>query len=200
MADKEEELEDANRELSKLRSTPSEIRQMEEESKLRAQEGQRWRAQSRDASRRRRQLGGVNSLGMAPPPINRQLPNVNLESRSYPVNCTLLIDGFNYYDNEFTIVWRTCCLDGVKEWGNRDVVAVNIPHQDWKDEQDSHLLKGQAFVRYASTSAVKDTFQHFKNNEGHYGRIIRVQLAHKDIGLEHNRKFENRFGQVERFK
>ena len=201
-ADKEEELEKAKVELSKLNSITSEIRQMEEESKLRAQEGKRWRAQSRDASRRRRQLGGVNSLGMAPPPVNRMLPNVNLESRNYPAKCTLFIDGFNFYDNEFTVVWRACCLDGEKEWGNHDVVAVNIPHQNDQSEQDSHLLRGQVFVRYASLAAVKDAFHHFslRANEWHYDRIVRAQQSIKDIVLEHSHKFENRYGQVKRFK
>ena len=55
-------------------------------------------------------------------------------------------------------------------------------------------------MRYASVAAVKDVFQHFKNNELHYDRIVRVQLAHIDIGLECSHKFENRYGQVKRFK
>ena len=62
------------------------------------------------------------------------------------------------------------------------------------------MVKGQIFVRYASIAAVKDVFQHFKDHQWHYDRIIRVQVAHEDIVLSHSHKFENRYGQVKRFK
>ena len=125
-----------------------------------------------------------------PPPAPSQLHSSDPRFEP-PAHTTAMVDGFNFFDAEFTVISRVTTCNDLWPFGPRigRIHGVNVGHKPEVDPttgrsyaSPSQLLTGTVHVRFNSTESRDFFLDYFSKHKGmHYDRVLRARMPAQEM-------------------